>query len=140
MKTSNKGIELIKQHEGVRLKAYKCPAGVWTIGYGHTTDVFEGKEITADEAEELLRGDLITAETEVNKVPGLNQNQFDALVSFTFNLGIGSFRRSTLRKTILENTADLRITKFFGQWVYAKGVMLPGLVRRRKEEAELYFS
>ena len=101
MKTSNNGIELIKRHEGLRLNAYKCTSGKLTIGYGHTKGVKIGQTITKEEAERLLREDLIVAENEINRHNlNLNQNQFDALVSFVFNVGIGNFQTSTLLKKI----------------------------------------
>lgn len=142
MKISDKGIELIKRHEGVRLTAYKCPAGVLTIGYGHTgKDVTAGKTISEAEAEKLLRGDLATAESEVNKrLSKLNQNQYDALVSFVFNIGMGSFRMSTLLRIAQKTPTDPQIRLEFAKWVRGGGVVLPGLVTRRKEEADLYFS
>ncbi len=99
MKLSVNGMNHIKNWEGLRLKAYKCPAGVWTIGYGHTgPDVKPGGTITQAQADALLDKDTDDAESAVNtlvKVP-LSQNQFDALVSFVFNTGIGSFKNSTL--------------------------------------------
>ena len=98
MRTSQRGIDLIKSHEGLRTKAYMCPANVLTIGYGHTRSVFPGQVIDVKEAEELLKEDLIRFENAVNKYVEvyLNQNQFDALVSFTFNVGISAFRNSTM--------------------------------------------
>lgn len=140
MKTSNTGIELIKEHEKCRLKAYRCPAGVWTIGYGHTQGVTENMKITAAEADRLLRADVAEAETAVNReaLP-LNQNQFDALVSFVFNLGAGNFQRSGLLRMIRVNPQSLNIRTELMKWVKAKGETLPGLVFRRKAEANLYF-
>ena len=141
MKTSQKGLQLIKQHEGCRLTAYKCPAGVLTIGYGHTgTDVVAGMVITAVQAEELLKKDIQWAETAVNQ-EGLNitQNQFDALVSFTYNVGARNFKNSTLLKMIKVNPLSINIRTEFARWNKAKGSTLPGLVTRRKAEAELYF-
>ena len=86
MKTSPKGIALIKEFEGLRLKAYKCPGGVWTIGYGHTAGVKSGMVITEAQAEEYLKADLIVFERYLNGLGlALNQNQFDALVSFIYN-------------------------------------------------------
>ena len=143
MKISNKGIELIKRHEGLRLKAYKCPAGVWTIGYGHTgKDTYEGLEITPGSANELLTLDLERFEKAVNRLveSAINQQQFDALVSFAFNLGEGALKNSTLLKRINANPIDATISGEFSKWVNAGGKPLPGLVRRRKEEADLYFS
>lgn len=102
MQTSDKGIALIKGFEGLRLKAYKCSAGVWTIGYGHTKGVKEGQTITEAEAETLLREDLRTFEVGVSSLVTvfLHQCQFDALVSFAFNLGVGAIKGSTLLKKI----------------------------------------
>lgn len=89
MKTSQTGIDLIKQFEGCVLTAYKCPAGVWTIGYGHTAGVKQGQRITAAQAESYLRSDLEKYEKKVDKYSryGWNQNEFDALVSFAYNIG-----------------------------------------------------
>ena len=140
MKTSDKGIEFIKRHEALRLNAYLDSAGVPTIGYGHTLGVRMSDTITKSQAEQLLRGDLITAESEINKHNlNINQNQFDSLVSFVFNLGVGNFARSTLLRKIKSNANDPAIRKEFERWVYAGGKVLNGLVRRRREEADLYF-
>lgn len=140
MKTSNKGIDLIKKYEGFRAKAYKCPAGKWTIGYGHTLNVKSTDVISLDEAEYFLKKDVEFAEKEVNRHNlDINQNQFDALVSFVFNLGVGNFARSTLLRKIKSNANDPTIRKEFERWVYAGGKALNGLVRRRREEADLYF-
>lgn len=141
MRTSRKGIEFIKAHEGLRLDAYLCPAGVQTIGYGHTYNVKMGDRITAEQAERLLIGDLAVAEREVNRYGfDLTQNQFDALVSFVFNVGVGNFRSSTLLKRIKENPNHPDIQNQFKRWIYAGGRVLPGLVKRREEEAKLYFN
>lgn len=144
MKTSNNGLELIKRHEGCRLTAYRCPAGVLTIGYGHTgADVVEGMVITLQRAEELLRADVRRAESAVNREKlNINQNQFDALVSFTFNIGAGAkgFGGSTLLKMIKVNPLSLNIRAEFSKWCKSKGSTLPGLALRRKQEAELYFA
>jgi len=140
MKTSDKGIEFIKRHEGLRLKAYQCPAGVWTIGYGSTGGVRPGDVITEAQAEVKLREDLRTAENEVNRHKlNINQNQFDSLVSFTFNVGSGNFRSSTLLKRIKENPNHPDIKNQFNRWIYAGGKVLHGLIKRRAEEAKLYF-
>lgn len=142
MKTGQKGIKLIKDFETFQAKAYVCPAGVLTIGYGHTgSDVTEGTYISEAEADRLLRADLSTAEKAVNKVKApLNQNQFDALVSFTFNCGIGAFSRSTLKKVVEANPADPEVASQLKRWNKAGGRVLNGLVRRREAEAKLYFS
>lgn len=142
MKTSEKGIKLIKRHESCRLTAYKCPAGVWTIGYGHTgDDVQPGMIISRGKADNYLRADLKDAEKAIEEEGlTLNQNQFDALVSFVFNVGAGNFRNSTLLRKAKINTDDPSIANEFGKWKYGGGKVLPGLVKRRKEEAKLYFS
>ncbi len=137
---SKKGIELIKKYEGLRLTAYKCPAGVWTIGYGHTKGVKEGQKITNSQAEELLKEDLRVFENGVNKWNlQINQYQFDALVSFAFNLGLANLGKSTLLKKVQANPQDKTIKDEFLKWVNAGGRKLEGLVRRRNEEAEMYF-
>lgn len=139
MKTSDKGIALIKKHEGCRLKAYKCPAGVWTIGYGHIRGVTEGMAISQGIAEKLLREDIAPAERSVNSLGvELRQGQFDALVSFIFNLGEGNFNRSTLKKKILAGASDGEIAYEFKKWNKAGGKVLPGLVKRRAEESVLW--
>lgn len=140
MEISQKGIDLIKRFEGCRLEAYKCSAGVWTIGYGRTgADVTQGRKITQDEAERLLRQDLTVHCNNVSKlvkVP-LNQNQFDALVSFEYNVGYGAFKSSTMLKFINGKNFALASGQF-DRWVYANGKVLQGLVNRRKTEKELF--
>ncbi len=141
MKTSNKGIDLIKKYEGFRAKAYKCPADKWTIGYGHTLNVKSTDVIDKAQAEVFLRQDVEFAEKEVNRHNlNITQNQFDALVSFVFNLGAGNFARSSLLRKIKSNPNDPTIRKEFERWIYAGGKILNGLVRRRKEESNLYFT
>ncbi|GAB1358670.1 lysozyme [Porphyromonadaceae bacterium] len=143
MKTSQKGIDLIKSHEGLRLTAYRCPAGVLTIGYGHTSGVYPNQTITAQQAELFLRDDLAASEASVNRLEGkvpLNQNQFDALVSLVFNIGGPRFNISTLRRKILEQAPESEIRSRWTEWRLAGGKILPGLVRRRADELTLYFS
>ena len=141
MKTSPKGIALIKEFEGLRLKAYKCPGGVWTIGYGHTAGVKPGMVITETQAEQFLKEDLLIFENAVNNQNlSINQNQFDALVSFTYNVGTGNFSSSTLLRKVRVNPQDNSIMDEFLRWVYSKGRVLPGLQRRRLAEMKLYFS
>ena len=141
MKTSPKGIALIKEFEGLRLKAYLCPGGVWTIGYGHTAGVKPGMVITKAQAEEYLKADLIAFERYLNGLgSALNQNQFDALVSFIYNVGTGNFYSSTLLRKVRANPQDNSIMDEFLRWVYSKGRVLPGLQRRRLAEMKLYFS
>ena len=141
MKTSPKGIALIKEFEGLRLKAYLCPGGVWTIGYGHTAGVKPGMVISEVQAEEYLKADLIAFERYLNGLGlALNQNQFDALVSFIYNVGTGNFSNSTLLRKVRANPQDNSIMDEFLRWVYSKGRVLPGLQRRRLAEMKLYFS
>lgn len=139
MKTSDVGIELIKKYEGCILKSYKCPSGVWTIGYGHTNGVKSGMQITKAQALDYLKQDLNVFEkavTDYVKVP-LNQNQFDALVSFSFNCGSGALKTSTLLKKL--NSCDYNgAANEFLKWNKSNGKVLNGLVRRRQEEKELF--
>lgn len=141
MKTSQKGIDFIKRHEALRLHAYKDAVGVWTIGYGHTLTAKQGMIITEAEAERLLKQDLKTAEDEINRhLLPLKQHQFDSLASFVFNVGVGSFRRSTLLKRLKMDVNHPDIANQFNRWVYGGGKILKGLVKRRKEEANLYIT
>ncbi len=141
MKASEKAYSLIRRFEGLRLTAYRCPAGVWTIGYGHTSNVTERMTISIGHAEEFLKQDIETAENIVNaECLNLRQCQFDALASFVFNVGGGNFRKSTLLKKVKANPDDNSIMDEFLRWVYAKGVVLPGLQKRRLAEMRLYFS
>jgi len=141
MRTTTKGISLIQGFESLRTRAYRCPAGFWTIGYGHTLGVKAGDYIDIDKAAQLLAEDLREFEAVVNReCPGVNQNQFDALVSFVFNVGTEQFQRSTLLKKVKANACDPAIRKEFMKWTKAGGIELAGLVRRRKAEADLYFS
>lgn len=148
MQTSETGLKLIAQFEGCELTAYRCPAGVWTIGYGHTgKDVKPGMTITEDKAFELLGQDIVKTETFVNRLlssqinaGNITQGMFDALVSFAYNCGTGNLQKSTLLKKVLANPQDSTIANEFAKWNKAGGRVLPGLVKRRKAEAELYFS
>ena len=140
MEISQNGIDLIKQFEGLRLEAYQCAAGVWTIGWGHTvSDVSKWRKITQDEAETLLKQDLIIHSNNILKlvkVP-LNQNQFDALVSFEFNIGYGAFKQSTMLK-FLNNNSFILASGQFDRWIYTNGNVIDGLKNRRKAEKELF--
>ena len=145
MKSSNRGVEFIKGHEGFVPHAYLDAAGIWTIGYGHTGGVKGGDVITKKEGEQFLRMDLTTAERAVNKQKlELTQNQFDALVSFVFNCGVGAFESSTLLRKAKCDVNDTSISDEFRKWNKARvnGILKPlaGLTRRRIEEAQLYFS
>lgn len=140
MRVSDICFEKIQEFEGLRLTAYKCPAGVWTIGFGHTKGVKMGQTITKSQAETLLRGDLLPCEEYVR---GLNleltQGQFDALVDFCFNLGTAALQRSTLLQKIRTKADEQTIRGEFAKWVNAGGVRLEGLVKRRTWEADRYF-
>ena len=137
MKTSQRGINLIKQYEGVRLTAYKCPAGVYTIGYGHTRGVTRGMRITEEEASAFLAADLRNSEKAVERYDSVyhwNQNEFDALVSFTFNCG------STNLRSLLRNGRRNRsqIAATLPLYRKAGGKVLKGLERRRAAEKALF--
>jgi|688.fasta_scaffold170679_2 lysozyme len=146
---SEKGLSLIKSYEGLKLEAYLCPAKVWTIGYGSTfylnnSRVKQGDKLNSiNEANSLLLHSLKNYEACVIagiKNAKINQNQFDALVSFTYNVGCAGFIRSTLLKLILINPNNELIKEEFKKWNKAGGKVLNGLIKRRKEEYELYFS
>jgi lysozyme len=140
LRTSDVGLALIKRFEGFCATVYRCPAGIPTIGYGHVVKLGESfQQVTEAQATELLRTDAAIAERAVQRlisVP-LTQNQFDALVSFTFNLGEGALERSSLRKIINEGRFD-RVPSELNRWVFAKGKKLPGLVLRRLAEGEVF--
>lgn len=143
MKTSTRMIDLIKQWEGLRLRAYLCAANVLTIGYGHTAGVKPGMKISQADADELFRQDLMQVEEQLAALASesgvtLTQGQFDALCSFLFNLGIGSLKGSTLWRKVCANTAEPTIVSEFGRWVYAGGKRLKGLEARRQTEAEFW--
>ncbi len=139
MKTSKEGIALIKKFEGCELEAYRCSADVLTIGYGHTQGVNEGDSCTQEEAEDLLVKDLEEFEFYVNDIveQELNQNQFDALVAWTFNLGPTNLRSSTLLKRLNEGDFD-DAPHQIRRWNKAGGQVLDGLIRRREAEALLF--
>lgn len=141
MKASVDAYELIKQFEGLRLEAYLCPAGIWTIGYGHTCGVSPNSFITIQEADEYLHRDVAAIEMQLNKLNlSLRQCQWDAIVSFVFNVGIGNFKASTLLAKIRINPDDNSIIDEFLRWVYANGKVMRGLQKRRLTEMKLYFS
>lgn len=141
MKASVDAYELIKQFEGLRLEAYLCPAGIWTIGYGHTSGVSPNSFITIQEADEYLHRDVAAIEMQLNKLNlSLRQCQWDAIVSFVFNVGIGNFKASTLLAKIRINLDDNSIIDEFLRWVYANGKVMRGLQKRRLTEMKLYFS
>ena len=137
MKTSNYAIESIKQFEGCKLTAYKCPANVWTIGYGHTKNVTSGMKITQVQADNFINSDISPIELFLNRQNlNLKQSQYDALVDFIFNLGINNFKNSTLYKLIKAKSSDEKICAEFMKWVHSGKKVLPGLVKRRQWECE----
>lgn len=147
-KLSQKGLEVIKQFEGLSLKPYVCAGGINTIGYGNTYYTngkkvsLQDKPITKEQAEELLKHSLSTYEKAVDSFcrDDISQNQFDALVSFAYNLGTGALQKSTLIKKVNANPQDPTIKAEFLKWNKASGRVLAGLTRRRQAEANLYFS
>lgn len=138
MNIGNKGLDLIKSFEGCRLSAYKCPAGVWTIGYGHTQGVYEGMVITQAQADNMLREDVkyyADAVDRYNSRFNFTQEEFDALTSFTYNCGVGSLQAvMSCCNTKQEIAEECKLYNKGG------GVVLPGLVRRRNEEYKLFMS
>lgn len=134
MKTSQRGIDIIKKYEGCRLDAYRCPAGKLTIGYGHTgADVTQGMKISQAQAEAYLVADLKRFENAVEKTGlDLTQNEFDALVSFAYNCGEGSMRKLVKNRTLVEIAAKIP------SYNKAGGKVVNGLTRRRKEEQALF--
>lgn len=139
MKLSINGINIIKHFEGLRLSAYQCSAGVWTIGYGHTKGVKKGQTISQTQADLFLISDVQSVVNALNKGRfALSQNQFDALTSFFFNLGVG--RIETFKNQLLTNPSNPEITTRMKKYVYAKAVLINGLVTRREMESNLYLS
>jgi|TARA_B110000285_G_scaffold166662_1_gene186231 lysozyme len=139
MNISKEGLSLIKKFEGCELEAYKCAAGVLTIGYGSTKGVKEGDTITQEEADKLLLHEMEEYEGYVNKLVevDLSQNQFDALVSWVFNLGPANLKASTLLKVL--NSKDYEgVPAQIQRWNKAGGKVLEGLIRRRNAEALLF--
>ena len=139
MNISQEGLSLIKKFEGCELEAYKCAAGVWTIGYGSTKGVKQGDTISQEDADKLLLHEIKEYETYVNDMVNvdLTQNQFDALVSWVFNLGPANLAASTLLKVL--NAKDYEgVPAQIKRWNKAGGKVLQGLIRRREAEALLF--
>lgn len=135
MQINNKGLDIVKQCEGIRLQAYKCPAGVWTIGYGHTKGVYEGMKITKSDADKFLLEDIRSSEKAVENLGlNLNENQFSSLVSFTFNCGAGNLR------TLVKNRSLKQIADAMLLYCKGGGRELPGLKKRRQMERELFLT
>ena len=158
MKVSDRCIEMIRHHEGVRFKPYKCPARLWTVGVGHVLYPEQGKLLldqrdgfqlktedarvfSAEEVNAILRYDLSRFESGVSKLLPvvLTQGQFDALVSFAFNLGLGGVQRSTLRQKVLRGEMEEAANEFL-KFTRGGGKILPGLVKRRNDERALFLS
>ena len=144
MKATNYALLLIKSFEQLRLNSYLCPAGVWTIGYGHTYNVRQGDTISQWFADDMLREDLENVERQLTElhdpeVLHMTQQQLDAVVSFVFNLGIKRWKYSTLRQLIMYRKPKELIQKEWMRWVFAGGKRLPGLVKRRQWECNRFF-
>ena len=141
MNISKEGLALIKRFEGCELKAYRCPANVLTIGYGHTKNVTEDMEITQQEANDMLDEELIEYCEYIDKMVkvSLNQNQFDALVAWIYNLGPTNFRNSTLL-TVLNQERYSDVPEQIKRWNKADGKILDDLIKRREAEALLFES
>lgn len=137
MKTSSNGVAFISENEGVRLKAYKDVTGTWTIGYGHTLDVYPAQVITKAQALAYLASDLVHVENAINKYAfKLNQNQFDAMVDLLFNTGTGVL--SNFVALLKANPDDIAVTNKISKYIYSKGIVIPGLVTRRAKDVALY--
>jgi lysozyme len=147
-KISTKGLDIIKKYEGFSSKPYLCPAKVITVGYGSTYYEDGSKvkltdsPITQERATELLEALLVSFERAVDSycIDTINQSQFDALCSFAYNCGVGNLKSSTLLKKVNVNPDNPTIKDEFLKWTKGGGKTLPGLIRRRTEEAQLYFS
>ena len=142
----NKGIAIIRKYEGLKLRAYICPSGLPTIGYGATfymngSRVQIGDVITIDHADKLLHFQVKLFADEVRRTvkSNINENQLGALVSFCFNVGGAAFAKSTLARKVNANPSDPTIRNEFMRWTRGGGKVLPGLVKRREEEANLYY-
>lgn len=139
MKASNLLIEKIKEFEGFSSTAYRCPAGVWTCGFGATKGITPTTRCTRAEAEQWLRRDLAPIEAYLNTIPEVDtQSKFDSCADFCYNLGTGNFKSSTLLRKIKEGAPTGDIQEQFRRWVYAGGKKLKGLVKRREWEANRF--
>jgi lysozyme len=141
MTISQKGLEIIKRHEGLKLEAYMCPAGVWTLGYGTTKGIVQGMSCTIKAAEAMMERDVSYFAAKVAdlvKVP-TTQSQFDALVSFAYNVGSKAFADSTLLAKLNAGDEDGAAAEFL-RWIKGGGKVLPGLIKRRREERDLFIS
>jgi|SRR5579859_2211928 len=142
MRINEKGLQLLKSFEGCKLKAYRDVVGIWTIGYGHTgDDVYPGKTITQKEADTLLESDLLDFENGIDSAlkVKVTENQFSALVVFTYNVGLGNFLKSHLLKYINLSQFD-KASNEFGRWNRAGGIIRKDLTRRRAAERDLFLT
>ena len=147
MKVNKLGIDMMHHFEGCKLQAYQCSAKVWTIGWGNTyyqdkRPVKQGDKVTQEQANELFEMIMNEFAIEVRKAltKEVSENQFSALVCFAYNVGIGNLKKSTLLRKVNVNPNDETIALEFAKWNKAGGKVLNGLVRRRKAEADLYFT
>jgi lysozyme len=148
MRLSQNGLTLIKKFEGFRSHPYLCSAGIPTIGYGSTyyengvRVKLSDSPISEEWAEELLKKNVVHYDVAVNSLTrdDITQNQYDALVSFAYNVGVTNFKNSTLLKRVNANPKDPNITNQFMKWIRAGGRVIKGLILRRREEVQLYFS
>ena len=144
MKLSQKGVDFIKSHEALRLKAYQDSKGVWTIGWGHTKNVHPGDVITREQAEQFIRDDFAWVERTLNAdlvagrdKPLVTQNEFDALCSLVFNIGSQAYLDSTVRRKIKQGD-KMAAAHAFGMWVYSNHKFVQGLANRRADETRLF--
>ena len=140
MKCNDKGLAIIRKWESLRLKAYKCSAGVNTIGWGHTKGVKNNDVCTIEQANEYLKNDVEEVETQINNINlQLTDNEYSALVSFIFNIGIGNFNKSTMLRLLKQNK-KIEASNEFQKWNKCKGAILNGLTNRRRDERNLFLS
>lgn len=144
MKLSQKGVDFIKSHEALRLKAYQDSKGVWTIGWGHTKNVHPGDVITREQAEQFIRDDFAWVERTLNvdlvtgrDKPLVTQNEFDALCSLVFNIGSDAYLDSTVRRKIKQGD-KMAAARAFKMWVYSEHKFIQGLANRRADEVRLF--
>ena len=144
MKLSQKGVDFIKSHEALRLKAYQDSKGVWTIGWGHTKNVHPGDVITREQAEQFIRDDFEWVERTLNAdlvtgrdKPLVTQNEYDALCSLVFNIGSQAYLDSTVRRKIKQGD-KMAAAHAFGMWVYSNHKFVQGLANRRADEVRLF--
>lgn len=144
MRLSQNGVNFIKSHEALRLKAYQDSKGVWTIGWGHTKNVHPGDVITREQAEQFIRDDFAWVERTLNAdlvtgrdKPLVTQNEFDALCSLVFNIGSNAYLESTVRRKIKQGD-KMGAAHAFGMWIYSNHKIAPGLVTRRNAERKMF--